>query len=134
MKLQDSTIFICYRTQRKSYLYIDDCIDALVDIGFRRFDSGIEIFNVGDDDQIDTNSIARIIIAQLGLQTEIRYASEQKDGRGWIGDVKNMLLSTEKLEKMGWKFNHSSKDSVSLTIENIISKLDRENHSLRHRN
>lgn len=84
-------------TQMKSYLYIDDCIDALANIGLGRFDSGVEIFNVGSDDQIDTNSIARIIISELGLQTEIRYASEQNDGRGWIGDIKNMLLSTEKL-------------------------------------
>ena len=107
-------------TQKKSYLYIDDCIDALANIGFRRFDSKLEIFNVGSDDQIDTNSIARIIIEELGLQTEIRYPSQQNDGRGWIGDIKNMLLSTDKLKKTGWRNNHSSKDSVSLTAKNII--------------
>lgn len=121
-------------TQSKSYLYIDDCIDALVNIGLRRFDSGIEIFNVGSDDQIDTNSIARMIITQLGLQTEIRYASERNDGRGWIGDVKDMLLSTEKIKQMGWKISRSSKDSVSLTVENIISKLDRKNYVLHRKN
>jgi len=107
-------------TQKKSYLYIDDCIDALANIGFRRFDSKLEIFNVGSDDQIDTNNIARIIIEELGLQTEIRYPSQQNDGRGWIGDIKNMLLSTDKLKKTGWRNNHSSKDSVSLTAKNII--------------
>jgi UDP-glucose 4-epimerase len=121
-------------TQRKSYLYIDDCINALDDTGFKRFDSGTEIFNVGSDDQIDTNSIAQIIIAQLGLLTEIRYATEINDGRGWIGDVKNMLLSTEKLKKIGWRINHSSKDSVSLTIEKIISKQGRENYNLHRKN
>jgi UDP-glucose 4-epimerase len=107
-------------TQNKSYLYIDDCIDTLVNIGFKPFDSGLEIFNVGSDDQIDTNSIARIIIAELGLHTEIRYASQQNNGRGWIGDVKNMLLSTDKLKKLGWRINHSSKDSVSLTAKKIV--------------
>lgn len=107
-------------TQKKSYLYIDDCIDALVNIGLRRFDSGIEIFNVGSDDQIDANSIARIIIAELGLQTEIRYPSQHNDGRGWIGDIKNMLLSTDKLKKIGWKINHSSKESIYLTTKKII--------------
>lgn len=107
-------------TQRKSYLYIDDCIDALVNIGLRRFGSGLEIFNVGSDDQIDTNSIAQIIIDELGFQTEIRYAAKQNDGRGWIGDIKDMLLSTDKLKKTGWKINHSSKDSVLLTAKKII--------------
>lgn len=107
-------------TQNKSYLYIDDCIEALTNYGLHQFDSGLEIFNVGSDDQIDTNSIARIIIDELGLQTEIRYASQQSDGRGWIGDIKNMLLSTDRLKKLGWRINYSSKDSVSLTVKKII--------------
>ena len=107
-------------TQNKSYLYIDDCIYALANIGLRRFQSGLEIFNVGSNDQIDTNSIAQIIIAEMGLQTEIRYVSQQKDGRGWIGDIKNMLLSTEKIKKIGWKTNYNSKESISLTTKNMI--------------
>jgi len=107
-------------TQKKSYIYIDDCVNALAKIGLRPFDSGLEIFNVGTDDQIDTNSIAQIIIAEMGLQTEIRYASQQNDGRGWVGDIKNMLLSTEKLKKIGWKINYSSNQSVSLTTKKMI--------------
>jgi len=31
-----------------------------------------------------------------------------------------MLLSTDKLKKIGWKINYSSKDTVSLTVKNII--------------
>lgn len=106
--------------QKKSYLYIDDCVNTLANVGLKRFDSGIEIFNVGSDDQIDANSIAQIIIAELGLQPEIRYASELNDGRGWIGDIKNMLLSTDKLKKIGLKINHSSKEAIYLTTKKII--------------
>jgi UDP-glucose 4-epimerase len=105
--------------QNKSYLYIDDCINALT-IGLHQFDSGLEIFNVGSDDQVDTNTIAQIIIDELGFQPEITYSSQLKDGRGWIGDVKNMLLSTDKLKKIGWRINYSSKDTVSLTIKKIV--------------
>jgi len=106
-------------TQKKSYLYIDDCVDALM-IGLNQFHSGLEIFNVGSDDQVDTNRIAQIIISELGLQPEIKYMSSQKDGRGWVGDIKNMLLSTDKLKKIGWRINHSSEDSVYLTVRKII--------------
>lgn len=105
--------------QNKSYLYIDDCINALI-FALNQFDSGLEIFNVGSDDQVDTNTIAKIIIDELGLSPKIKYSSESNDGRGWIGDVKNMLLSTDKLKKIGWKINYSSKDTVSLTVKNII--------------
>jgi len=106
--------------QRKSYLYIDDCINAL-SIGLRKFSSGLEIFNVGSDDQIDTNTIAQIIIDELRLHPEISHSHESNNGRGWTGDVKYMLLSTEKLKKIGWKINHSSEEAVRLTAKNIIS-------------
>jgi len=105
--------------QRKSYVYIDDCINAL-SMGLRKFSSGLEIFNVGSDDQIDTNTIAQIIIDELRLNPEISHSYESSNGRGWTGDVKVMLLSTEKIKKIGWKINHSSEEAVRLTARNII--------------
>jgi UDP-glucose 4-epimerase len=108
-------------TQKKSYLYIDDCVDALV-IGLNELGSGIEIFNVGSNDQVDTNTIARIVLAELGMQREIKYMSDRTDGRGWLGDIKNMLLSTDKIQKIGWKINYSSEDSVSLTVKKIVDQ------------
>jgi len=107
--------------QKKSYLYFDDCINALI-LGLDQLGPGLEIFNIGSEDQIDTNNIAQIIIAELGLETVIRYSSDEKDGRGWPGDVKNMLLSTDRIKKTGWKNSHSSKDSVYLTVKNIVQQ------------
>jgi UDP-glucose 4-epimerase len=108
-------------TQKKSYLYIDDCIDALV-LGLNELSSGIEVFNVGSDDQVDTNTMASIILNELGLEREIKYAMRQTDGRGWLGDIKNMLLSTDKIKKIGWKINYSSRESVYLTVKKIIEQ------------
>ena len=107
--------------QNKSYLYIDDCVNALV-TGLFQFGSELQIFNVGADDQVDTNTIAQIIIDELGVNPEITYSLQIKDGKGWIGDIKNMLLSTEKLKQIGWKINHSSKDAVTLTVKNMIDR------------
>ena len=106
--------------QTKSYLYIDDCINALL-IGMRKFSSALEIFNVGSDDQINTNTIAKIIIDELRLNPEIIHLNDSNNGRGWTGDVKYMLLSTEKLKKIGWKINYSSEEAVRLTARNIAS-------------
>jgi UDP-glucose 4-epimerase len=105
--------------QKKSYLYIEDCINALI-MGLNEFDSKLEIFNVGSDDQIDATTIARIIFEELGLNAELKYSAKQKDGRGWQGDIKNMLLSTERLKNIGWRINHCSKASISRTVRNII--------------
>jgi len=105
--------------QKKSYLYIDDCINALT-IGIDQINSGLEIFNLGWDDQVDTNNIAQIIIDELGLHPEIKNSCESKDGRGWISDIKNMLLFKDILKKIGWRINYWSKDTVSLTVMNMI--------------
>jgi UDP-glucose 4-epimerase len=114
--------------QTKSYLYIDDCINALM-IGLNDFGSGLEIFNVGSDDQIDTDTIAQIIITELELHPEITHASELKDGRGWKGDIKNMLLLTDKLKQNGWAITHSSKDTVVLTVKKIVDDIVNNDNS-----
>ena len=113
-------------TQNKSYLYIDDLIEAL-HIGLSRLEHTLEIFNVASDDQTDVNSIARIIIEELGLEnTQIKYLFTEMDGRGWAGDVKNMSLSTENLKKRGWQIRHSSRESVRTTVRKIIELRDKK--------
>ena len=94
------------------------CFDAWV----KSYLSQLEIFNVGSDDQIDIDTIAQIIIDELGLHPEIKHSSDSKEGKGWKGDIKTMLLSTDKLKQIGWKNNYSSKDSVYLTVKNIRSR------------
>jgi UDP-glucose 4-epimerase len=113
-------------TQNKSYLYIDDLIEALI-IGLRKFEDTLEIFNVASDDQINVNSIAQIIIKELGLENpQIKYLSNETNGRGWTGDVKNMSLSTQKLKGHGWKIRYSSSEAVRVTARKIIELRDKK--------
>lgn len=108
--------------QNKSYLYIDDCISALILLselmqGFD--DSHLEIFNVGSDDMITVTEIAQIIINELSLKSEkvrILFKDNFDDGRGWKGDVPEFLLDCSKLKNVGWQPKHSkSKDAVTKT-------------------
>ena len=43
-------------------------------------------------------------------------------GRGWIGDVKNMLLDISKPKRLGWKQRFSSLDAVRRTIKEILEE------------
>ena len=111
-------------TQRKSYLYIDDAIDATLHL-FNVFkDSGREydVFNVGNRDWITVREIADIIVEEIGL-SDVKYVFKPatRDGRGWPGDVKFMLLDISKLMKTGWKPKYSSYEAVRKTVRGLIS-------------
>ncbi len=83
--------------QNKSYLYIDDCVDATL-LCADKVKKGCEVINVGSSNQITVDEIVRIMAKELGLSPKIKYT-----GLSWTGDVLVMLLDTRKLQSMGWK-------------------------------
>jgi len=109
--------------QKKSYLYISDAVDAtihLVNI-FKESSKEYEIYNVGSRDWITVNEIADIITNEMNLKgVKYIYKSSTKDGRGWPGDVKFMLLDTKKLESTGWRPRLNSRESVIKTVRDIL--------------
>jgi len=104
--------------QKKSYLYIDDCIDAILLCSKSK---GIEFYNIGSDDQLDVTTIAETIVESMGINTELRYTGGVAGGRGWIGDVKNMMLDTSKIRAMGFNPHFNSLQAVKQTISELIS-------------
>jgi len=107
-------------TQMKSYLFIDDCIRGML-VGFEKADARVEVFNIGSEDQIDVRTIANIVIEEMGLENVTLTFSSGPDGRGWIGDVKNMLLDTSKLKSRGWRAERNSEESIRLAVRNTLA-------------
>jgi UDP-glucose 4-epimerase len=54
---------------------------------------------------------------------KLKYTGGVDGGRGWIGDVKNMLLDINKLKKHGWKPKLNSQQAVRKTAEHLIKDL-----------
>jgi UDP-glucose 4-epimerase len=110
--------------QNKSYMYIDDCIDATIHLTnvFTEGKERIEIFNVGTADQITVKRIANIVIEEMTL-SKVKKAlkGEVEHGGGWIGDVENMCLSIEKLIQTGWKPKHTSEQAVRLATRCLLT-------------
>ncbi len=106
--------------QTKSYLYVDDCVDAII-YGHNNRKSDVEIFNIGSDDWVNVRRIADIIVEEMHLEN-VKYRFTG-GSRGWKGDVPKMLLSIEKIKKYGWKPQHSSEDSVRLTARHLIKEI-----------
>jgi UDP-glucose 4-epimerase len=108
-------------TQAKSYIYIEDCIDAFIH-GTKHSDENPGIYNVGTDDQTDVKTIANIIIRGMGLTDVDIDFKPGPDGRGWPGDVKRMLLDISKLRRLGWSPRYRSTDAVRKTTEELVKE------------
>jgi UDP-glucose 4-epimerase len=112
--------------QEKSYLYIEDCIGAIMHLK-RRFlknSKRVEIYNVGSRDQITVKAIADIVIKNLGKsQVKYSFSGGLDGGRGWKGDVKKMQLAIDKLLKTNWKPKYTSNQAVNLTVEALVKEI-----------
>jgi len=106
-------------TQTKSYLHVTDCIKAML-VGLEKSRKPIEIFNVGSEDQIDVKTIAKIVIEEMALQGVKIIFTGGIEGKGWKGDVKNMLLDISKLKTLGWKPELNSEQAVRQTTREIL--------------
>jgi UDP-glucose 4-epimerase len=110
-------------TQTKSYLMVDECVNALL-FGLKHASERVEIYNIGSEDQINVTEIAKIVTEEMGLKdVEFRYTGGVMGGRGWIGDVKTMFLDISKLKKLGWKPKYKSTESVRTATSQILKGL-----------
>ena len=102
-------------SQRKSYLYVQDCVSAMLhvmDLGTaRKARHGVEIYNLGTDEYVQVNNSIGFICSALGLKPKLEYTG---GNRGWVGDNPFIFLDTKKIRSTGWK--------TSLTIEQGIGR------------
>ena len=109
-------------TQNKSYLYITDCIQAIF-TGLEKSKSRVEIFNVGSEDQTNVKTIAKLIIEEAKLKNvKLIYTGGVDGGRGWKGDVKNMLLDISKLKFLGWKPEFKSEQAIRKATKHLMTQ------------
>jgi UDP-glucose 4-epimerase len=109
-------------TQTKSYLYIRDCIDAML-MGLEETTNQFETYNVGSDDQINVKTIAEIVVETMKLRNvKLKLTGGVDGGRGWKGDVKNMLLDISKIKKLGWKPKHNTEQAIKKATQHTVTE------------
>ena len=97
--------------QRKSYLEVKDCVAAMLHCA-EQAKEAVNVFNIGSEDSVDVTGIADIVADQMGLSgVDYRYTGGF-DGRGWRGDVRVMLLSIEKIRRLGWRPSGGSEKAI----------------------
>lgn len=110
-------------TQKKSYLYVDDCVEAVRYTAnkFLKENKRVDIYNVGSADQVSVKRIAQVVAEEMGIPPpKLIFTGGVDGGRGWKGDVKTMHLSIDKLLKSGWKPKLNSEEAVRTTVKKIL--------------
>ena len=99
--------------QRKSYLYVQDCIDALL-FAIEKAQEKINIYNLGTDEYCEVGDSVGWICEHLGLNPSRTYSGGE---RGWIGDNPFIFLDTAKIRTLGWKPKLSIRQGIIRTLE-----------------
>ncbi len=84
--------------QKKSYLYVQDCVSAIL-TAMEKADDRVNIFNLGTEEYCEVKDSIGWICEFLGVQPEIRYAGGD---RGWVGDSPFIFLDCSRIRQFGW--------------------------------
>lgn len=99
--------------QRKSYLYVADCIDAIL-LAVERAPDAVNIFNLGTDEYCEVNESIGWISGRLGVAPALEYTGGD---RGWVGDIPFIYLDTSRIRALGWKPKLSIREGVLRTVD-----------------
>ena len=105
-------------TQRKSYLHVRDCLDAMLHVmklgTAKKARHGVEIYNLGADEYVQVNDSIGFICAALNLKPKLEYSGGKK---GWVGDNPFIFLDTKKIRATGWSSKLTIEQGIVRTLE-----------------
>jgi len=113
-------------SQKKSYLHISDCVEAVLCATNSFLESGktLDVYNVGSIDQVTVGRIAEIVAEEMGLRNvKFSFTGGVDGGRGWLGDAKTMLLDIRKLTELGWRPSYSSAEAIEIAAKEILGSI-----------
>lgn len=104
--------------QRKSYLYVNDCIKAILHVIAEQKASiakhRCEVYNLGAADYCTVRDSISWICGHLNLDPELEFTGGQ---RGWVGDNPFIFLETKKIRDTGWQNELTIQAAVLKTLD-----------------
>jgi len=98
--------------QRKSYLYVGDCLEAILAV-IAKAEGKVCIYNLGTDEFCQVNDSVGWICGELGLQPAREYSGGT---RGWVGDSPFIYLDKRKVRALGWSPKLGIREGVVKTV------------------
>jgi UDP-glucose 4-epimerase len=99
--------------QRKSYLYVQDCVDAML-LAIQHSTGKLNLYNLGTDEYCRVNDSIGWIAERLGCAPRLNYAGGE---RGWIGDSPFIFLACARIQALGWRPKLTIREAVVRTVD-----------------
>jgi UDP-glucose 4-epimerase len=101
--------------QRKSYLYVQDCVSAMLTaLAAHEGRPGMAVYNLGTDESIVVDESIALIARHLGVAPVLEHTG---GSRGWAGDSPLIQLDTGRIRALGWEPTVGIRDAVVRTLE-----------------
>jgi UDP-glucose 4-epimerase len=104
-------------SQRKSYLYVKDCVAAIL-TALERAAERVNVLNLGTDEYCTVNDSLGWICERLGVAPARAYTG---GARGWIGDSPFIFLDTARIRALGWRPSLTIRESVLRTVDYLTA-------------
>ena len=99
--------------QRKSYLYIHDCLDAMLQ-AVQAATATVNVLNLGTDEYVEVNNSVDVITEHLGVTPQRTYSGGE---RGWIGDSPFIFLDCQRMRNLGWQPQQTIRAGIVKTLQ-----------------
>jgi UDP-glucose 4-epimerase len=106
-------------TQRKSYLHVDELVDAMLFIRNYAQDK-LNYYNIGSDDEgVTVRFIAEQVVERMAPGARITFGQGNK---GWVGDVPKFAYSIAKLADLGWRPKLGSIEAIRKAVDQVAKQ------------
>ena len=105
--------------QSKSYIYVEDMIDAVL-LAHEKTLKSFEVYNVATGDYITVTEIAHLAMQVSGLSDEEVQIEYTGGDRGWKGDVPVVRLNTDRIQGLGWTCRRTSEQALCVSLHSMV--------------
>jgi UDP-glucose 4-epimerase len=104
--------------QRKSYLYVGDCLEAIFHVIHQGTASKAKhhcaVYNLGAAEYCTVRDSISWICGHLGLDPTLEFTGGEK---GWVGDNPFIFLETKKVRDTGWQNELNIRAAILKTLD-----------------
>jgi UDP-glucose 4-epimerase len=104
-------------SQRKSYLDVSDCVEAVTSLLTHPDAEGV--YNLGVDDACTVRDSIGWICTRLGVSPELEFTGGE---RGWVGDSPHIHLAIDRILSTGWTPERSIREAVEGTVDWLVDQ------------